>query len=340
MRCRRRVSTTIALVVSSFLLSSNDAKGGSERRAVGLAYSAVAGCPTVDQFKAIVIERLSEDAFATDGSLRVLVRITSRGPAFEGHMEWWDPLGQWVGEREFPDLRSDCEDLVRAMAFTLALQLQLSTVSSTRSNASNTKTDTEQVPRTAKAPVEPPIPSTPKMDLRRPPLGDPAPANRPVFIFGVGTLLGLNMSATAIPHARVFTGVAQSNWVMSFAAEIGFPTRVNRLDGAGFSNQQVLASLAGCRNLKEWHACALVKAGGIRIVGKDIDVKKSATAPVIQTGLRAGVSHRIFARSYLSAYAELLVLPIRWSVTLDQNVVWTSPRFAETLGVEWGMHFK
>ena len=43
---------------------------------------------------------------------------------------------------------------------------------------------------------------------------------------------------------------------------------------------------------------------------------------------------RLLGCAHVFAYGEALVLPTLWSVTLDRSVVWTSPRFAETLGLD------
>jgi hypothetical protein len=42
----------------------------------------------------------------------------------------------------------------------------------------------------------------------------------------------------------------------------------------------------------------------------------------------------------VAARAEGLVIVTRWRVTLDQYPVWTSSRFAETLGIDVGVRFQ
>ena len=76
--------------------------------APSLEYAAAPDCPDVDDFRAIVNGRLGYDAFRQGGAERVLVQIASRGPAFEGRIEWRDAEGKWVGDRTFPSRSTEC----------------------------------------------------------------------------------------------------------------------------------------------------------------------------------------------------------------------------------------
>ncbi len=125
-----------AAVLSIALLAAVDVHAGTSPAAVILQYSAVEGCPDVDTFKGIVVDRLGADAFAEDAPTRVIVLITSHGQAFEGNMEWLDAKGNWAGDRTYPAHSSDCHDLARAIAFALALHLQLVGVARTSKSAS------------------------------------------------------------------------------------------------------------------------------------------------------------------------------------------------------------
>jgi hypothetical protein len=126
---------------------------------------------------------------------------------------------------------------------------------------------------------------------------------------------------------------------IELAAEGAWPTTTHRSDGAGFSQQALLASLAGCGSIEHWSACLLAKGGVIRIVGEIIDVPASAAGPVFETGLRLALTQFLGSRAYLAAQVEGLVNVTRWRVTLDQNLVWASPRFAGTVGLNFGVRF-
>ena len=343
MRGRRPGVLDVAAAVGLVVLApvEGNAEPGSTR--IGLEYSAVSGCPDANVFETTVENRLGYEVFAEEAPTRVLVRITSDGQAFAGNMEWRDSQGKWAGDRAFPASSSDCEDLVRAMAFTLALQLLLADVPSPPPDT-NPEAAEEKATKPPPSPPAPPVSAAP---TAQPPKSstveaEPPSSHRPhpVPALGAGTLMGFGMSSAVVPFARVFGGVGWPHGSLSLAAEASWPATIRRQDGAGFSHQQVLAGVAGCTSLEPWSLCMVVKAGEVSVAGKNIDDRASATGPLLETGLRAGATLRVARHVALSAGGEVLVLPILWSVTLDDSVVWTSPRLAGTLGLDLVFRFE
>lgn len=108
---------------------------------------------------------------------------------------------------------------------------------------------------------------------------------------------------------------------------------------AGFSEQQFLIGVAGCGELQPWSACLLAKAGAIRIAGKDIEQPRSPWGPILEAGLRLAVRQHLGHYLYLAARADGLINVTSSQVSLDQNLVWTSPRFAATIGIDFGVRF-
>jgi len=339
----RRGRLVCAATLCLPLLAPAQARADAGPISVALDYTALSECPDAGDFKALVIGRLGYDPFYEGAPDRVHVQIASRVPAFEGRIEWRDKEGRWAGDRTFPSRSSDCRELARAMAFALALQIQLSPSGGTPP-ASSAATP-EDTGRAATAPVPPPAPpaATP---LPSEPREAPAstrtaasPTSRPVLAFGAGASVGFGVSSSVVPLGRVFGSVAWPHWSLELAAEVGWPSTVRRADGAGFSHQELLLGLAGCGSLAPWSACLLAKGGAIRIRGKDIDAPASPTGPLVETGLRLAVMQPLGRRLYVSAQAEGLLLLTRWRVTLDDNLVWTSPRFAGTMGLDLGVRF-
>jgi len=311
---------------------------------VALEYAAVPDCPEIGDFKAIVAGRLGRDPFRDGSPDRVLVQVASYGLAYEGRIEWRDAQGRWAGDRNFPSRSADCRELVRAMAFALALQIQLSgTASATRDSGA---APVEAVPTAeAAAPPPTPPPTTPPVDVQRevpapsPPAGALERRPQRMLAVGAGALVGFGVSSGPVPFGRLFGNLAWPRWSLELAAEVGWPSTVRREDGAGFAQQVLLAGLAGCGTIAPWSACVLAKGGVIRIEGKDIDDPASPTGPLVATGLRLAVMQPLGRRLYVTAQAEGLLLVTRWRVTLDDNLVWTSPRFAGNIGMDLGVRF-
>jgi hypothetical protein len=339
-----RWALSLAAATSIEMLAPAELQASVAPMPVTVEYSAVAGCPDVAYFKSIVVERLGADVFSDNAPVRVIILVTSQGQTFEGKIEWLDAKGNWEGDRTFPAHSTDCEDLVRAMAFTLALQLQLSATGGEHSGnsaplapSSTATVAPSSTPQSEKP--SPPVTEGPKA----PPSAIPAPPptkSPAVLAFGAGAFLKFGTASHVVPFARVFGRVEWPRFALELATEAGMPTLVRRSDGAGFSRHELLASLAGCGNLRHLSACLIAKAGEIRVTGQDIDTPASGTRAIVETGFRIGAMHRLYGNTYVSAYGEGLVLPIRWSVTLDHDVVWTSPRFAETIGLDVSYRFE
>ena len=322
--------------------SANEDAAVRSAPAVTLEYAAASSCPDPALFKAIVTDRLGRDVFADDAPTPVLVRISGREETFEGVMEWRDPAGNWAGDRMFPASSADCEDLVRAMAFALALRLQLLAVAS--APPSSGITAPTPAPSGADSSPSPPPPS----DVSTLPAGaspDAAPPplrarSRPRLVLGAGTRLGFGMSSRVLPFGRLFGGVDWPHGSLSLGAEASAPATLRRADGAGFSHRQLLASAAGCGVLESFSTCLVVKAGEIWILGEDVDDPEAASGPLVELGLRVGVTRRLHRQLYLAAHSEVLGVPTIWSVTLDRSVVYTSPRLAGTLGCDLVLRFE
>lgn len=307
---------------------------------VALDYVAPSACPDASAFGAIVTGRLGYQPFGEQGPERVIVTLASGARGIEGRMEWRDAGGSWAGERTFPARGDDCGELARAMGFALALQIQFYAASA----AADAPAAAASSATTAAAVVAPPASKPPAGSLAqqaRPEGPAPSPAAsarvRPAVAFGGGGAVCFGLSAGAAPFARVFGGLTWSRLALELGMELGWPATVTRADGAGFSQQPLLGSLAGCATGGRLRACALAKAGQIRIRGKGLDEPASPSGLLLETGARLGVRQALGKRLYVTGYVEGLALLTRWRVSLDGYRVWTSPRFVESVGIDMGV---
>ena len=145
------------------------------------------------------------------------------------------------------------------------------------------------------------------------------------------------MSSSPVVLGRVLGAFAWQHVSVELAAEAGSPTTTRRSDGAGFSQQLLLASAAACATLTRWRACLLANAGEVRMTGETIDLPTSAVVPLVETGIRVGMVQPLGRHFFVDAHADGLVNVIRWTGALDQVPVWTAPRVAAVLGVDLGI---
>ncbi len=237
------------------MLAQGEGQPDAGAFAVALEYSAAPGCPDVNDFKAIVIRRLGYDAFRQGARERVLVDIAPRDSAFEGHIEWRNAEGRWAGDRTFPSRSDDCGELGRAMAFALALQIQLSAGARVYPGSKETAVPVESANTAASSappiPAAPPISTPPSSVQGAPPAMKKEPTSpyrvpRPTLNIGVGGLLGFGLSSKTVPFGRAFGNLEWQKSSLELAAEMAWPTTTRREDGAGFSQQLLLVSVAGC----------------------------------------------------------------------------------------------
>jgi hypothetical protein len=323
-----------AVVLSSVALAGRPAL--AEPLTVRLEYAAGPGCPDAADFKAVVIARLGYDPFVEGAPEQVRVRIAPRDRAVDGRIEWRDLNGKWAGEQAFPSVSTDCPRLVRAMGFALAVQIQLLAKAAAPADPS------ADAPAEPRAPPEPPPAAAPMPPVATaaPPPDRPSPGGpRPAFGIGAGPAVGIGMSSAPVLLGRLFGVVAWPHVSVELAAVVSLPATTRRADGAGFSQQHLFGSAAACATTIRWNGCVVGNAGAVRMAGEDIERPTSATAPVVQAGVRGGISQRLGRRAVVSAHADGLLNLTRWTGSLDQVPVWTAPRFAAALAVDARVEF-
>ena len=312
---------------------------------VNLDYDGGPGCPDVQDFEAVVRARLGYDPFAQTAPDHVFVRITPGVGAIDGHIEWRDSTGRWAGDQTLPVATKDCRHLVRALAAALAVQIQL--LATTRDPEGTAAPKSTGPPPEASTPQPVPRPAVARISSSEPPAAtletkpsapNTARGQGPGWAMGAGTSVGFGMSSGPVLLGRVLGSLAWQRISVELAAEASLPTTTRRSDGAGFSQQHLLASAAACAKLTRWRACLLANAGEVRMTGEDVDLPTSAVVPLLQSGVRVGVVQLLGRGFFVDAHADGLVNVIRWTGTLDEVPVWTAPRLTAAVGIDLGIN--
>jgi len=317
--------------------------------AAQLDYDVAAGCPADADFAALVAKRLGYDPFhpsspePVEMEVQVIVRIERSGTTLNGRLEWRNANGNWLGEHAFPSRTGNCAEIVRAMTFSLALQMRLMAAAAPEpppvAPAPTPAAPPEVVePKTAapEAPIASPPPTPPAPPPPPPP---PAPST-PILGIAAGVTAGVGLAADPVAIGRLLGNLAWSRVGLELAAEISAPSTTHRQDGAGFSQYQLTASVAGCALGRRFSACLLVKAGEIRVTGKELAFPASPSAFFLQGGARLGATQRLGARAYVAIHADGLTALTRETVTIDAIPIWTTPRLAVLLGIDVGLRFQ
>src|SRR4029079_5568517 len=103
---------------------------------------------------------------------------------------------------------------------------------------------------------------------------------------------------------RLFGAISWSRVALELGGELTTPSAMQRADGAGFSEQLLLGSMAGCGVRAPGSACLVAKAGQIRVAGQGVDSPLASSGLLIQAGLRAGAALPVGRRVRIGAHAE------------------------------------
>jgi hypothetical protein len=231
-----------------------------------------------------------------------------------------------VGERTFPSRSRNCGELVQAMGFALAVQIQLMGVESSGTSSLATPAVTRATP------------TVPSVDARRDILASVSPSG-PTIAVGVGASVGIGLAPSANAVARLFGSVAWSRVAVELGAELSLPSTLHRPDGSGFSEQIMLGSLAGCGLRPPWSVCLVTKMGAIRVGGEGVTLPATSSGVFVQTGLRLAATVGLGRRAQIAAHADGLAAVTRGIVTLDSTEVWSTPRVSTNLGMDFGVRF-
>jgi hypothetical protein len=320
---------------------------------VTLEYDVPSTCPNEREFRSIVSQRLGRDPFVEAAANRVFVLVSPADERISGELVWRDNAGNSRGAQHFPSRTNHCAQVIQAMGFALAVQIQLLETEEVASPKPSNPEAASAAAAASASPSAPPAPAPPKAVTSapdRPSVEQGAPpavvrkpnshGAAPIWAVGGGGAVALGMAAELVPEGRVFAGLRWPVAAVELGLEVSAPVTTRRADGAGFSQWYVLASAAGCGLVGRLSACAVLRAGSLRVSGRDIDIANSASTALVQSGLRLALSQHLNQSLLLSLHSEGLVNLTRWSTTLDGFPVWSAPRFALDSGLDLVVLFR
>jgi len=330
---RRRLACATVFALAAF----GAARANAADIAAQLDYVSTPDCPASADFEEIVAEHLGYSPFQGGAPQRVIIRIASSGRGLEGLIQWRNEAGGWAGDRTFPSRSTDCVELVRAMGFAVALQFQLLAAAQPRSQQTARSAAADPAP--AEVAAAPTLSVSPAAtDSRQQAAGRGRSA--PVFTAGAGAAAAVGLSPNLGAVGRLYGAASWPHVAVEVAAEASVPSTLHRADGAGFSQQVLLAGLAGCGVSGRWSACLLGKAGEIRVAGEGVDTPGTVSRLFLQTGLRLALAQSVGRRAQIVVHGDGLASLTRGIVTLDAMPVWRTPRIAAAVGLDFGVRFQ
>jgi hypothetical protein len=328
--------------------------------AVTLDYQIAAGagdCPEVEEFRATIQRQLGYDPFQSSADRRVAVHIGRQNPGFGGRIRWSDAAGHWVGERRLSSRRPDCRGIAATIAFSVAVQIQLMATraapvpepiaAETPPPSPPPEADlgaAAPVPRAATGSIAKPEPQ-PQRSATAPavPPDVPEPENggarsRLRLAVGLGPSMAFGMAPETTGIGRLFVSGRAGWFSLELAADGALPVTWYQMTGAGFSLERFAAAAAACFHAGPIAGCLTGTLGRLQARGFGVDAPSSPAGLFSQVGVRL-VASREIGRYFVALRLEGLVMTSPSQVTLNQVAVWTTPRVAESLGVDLGARF-
>ncbi len=281
-------------------------------------------CPSEDTFRNWVREQVGYDPFRAGAPHRVSAHARPEGVEAVGAVYWH--LGSTaVGERE---LRGrECHDVVRAMAFAVAIQVQL-------------YSDQQLAEKR-----DQPGASTPATDATSTPDGagsasqtaEPRGALRPISWLattGVGVGVRLRSDPLTTMEGRIFGGLSHDAVGGELAVGGALPGRWGARHGAGFDYWSLWSSAAVCVIPRPLAACATARLERLEARGTGVDVSRTASAWLVEVGPRIAFLAPLPPRGQVNLYIEARAVLSPARVVLDDTQVWKSPAWSLMFGAD------
>ena len=308
---------------------------------------ALKGCPSAGDFRNMVSQQLGYDPHRAEAPIHVVVSAEAVERGIEGAIHWDAPTQERVRERRLTSRSRDCRELIVAMGFVVAVQIQVLATELTAGPASAPQAATAATPAPAASPAETePVaarPAPPAPPEAPPPIEIPssAPGSTPwSTIAGIGASAGFALGPNPTAQGRIFFGLQHAAASLEFGAEASLPTTTRQTDGIGFRQNLILGTLAACGHYRFAAACALGKFGQIRVRGLGVDVPSSPTGFIAQAGPRLVATLGLGKQLLLLGHVDALVLLTPWTVELNHTDFWKMPRFGAALGIDLAARFR
>lgn len=342
--CTASASPRVAALIAacSAVVATPAYAGPAVQTLVSLEYeiaTGTEGCPDVTRFRAAVERQLSYDPFRASADKHVVVLIARKEVGFEGRIRWSDAEGQQVGDRRLSSRHADCDEIAASVAFSVAVQIQLL--------AALAPPPVAALPAPPAEPATPPKPSAtpPERPADHAPIQVEAPvapaasAHRFTLSIGAGPSLGMGIAPRAVGLGRLFANGRVGHFSLELAGDAALPVTQQDASGKGFTLDRFAAEADACGHVSVLAACVTATVGRLQAHGLGVDMREAPIGWFSQLGARLAAAYDFSDRYFAAARVDGLVMTAPTHVTLNDSVVWTTPRVGAVLGFDVGARF-
>lgn len=297
-RAFRRACGVLAVVAAA--LVSGPSLASPSARLIYARAAEAEGCPDEETVRAAVAARLGYDPFFPWAPNTVLVDLQRSGDRFRADVKLVDEHGVVRGARHL-ETRSECADLMEAMALTISLVVDPLSLSSTPRTAE----PANSTPR----PITEPSPEapTPTVTSRTPPAPPPSsPHPERIHVYaGAGVLGSLGTAPAPSFGGDVLLGARRQVFSLEVDARGELPAS-RELTAGTAGSERLMGSLIPCLHLSVSMFCMVGSLAWVHASGSGLTSDRSGSAAAGALGARAGVELKLGPILRLRAYADLL----------------------------------
>ncbi len=321
-RAARRVGRATAALVCLLALTTPGAAWGRARaRLLHVREAGAERCPSAEQLRSRVAERLGYDPFRDDAQMtvRAAFRLDERQEnKLAADVEAFDERSALLGRRSLSSSDETCRDLADSVVLAVTLLL-----------------DTPPSSATAPAPESPgvataaareagagPAPTVPRL-----PPGLPW-----TLSVGLELVAGVGFAPAPSVGARLSVGARRGPWSVALGGRLDLPAEGRYVAGT-VETAVRLGELAGCGHLGHGFLCFVGAAGAITADGANVLNARHTLGPFGTLGARVGGELPLFGPIALRASADLAALLVRTTVTVGPDTLFTNPALGGAVGI-------
>jgi hypothetical protein len=151
--------------------------------------------------------------------------------------------------------------------------------------------------------------------------------------------VGLDIAPDVMWLGRIFVSGRIDWFSMEVGVDAALPVTQDESGGSAFKLNRFAAGAAACGHVQALAGCLTGTVGRLEAHGYGVDQPASPTGLFSQIGARIAATLDLSNRLFVSVRGDGLVMLSPWAVTLNQTVVWTTPRIGGMIGLDFGLHF-
>lgn len=303
-------------------------------RFVRLEYERLEGataCPEDAVIRAGVAARLGYEPFRDLAPDRLRATLRTAGQGLEARIEMVDARGNLKAARRLTSRNRDCSEL--AASVELAIAIAIDPMGGPRPR------DDAPAPAIADEPEPPPSqpaasPEPRVLETAKSPPGPPLAWRAQAGLVG-----GFGSAPAPSLGFTVGGAVGSEGWSLGIEGRADLPSSKALRAGEATAGLAV-ASLVPCLRFGMASACGLATGGVRQVAGDGLDHARHATVPYFAFGGRAAVALPMSKRAALALHADVTAPVTKTRLTVDSDVVWTSPAIAVALGLGVAFRFR